>query len=93
MVVRLKESIKGPSFSVINNINITEIKDMGIIIKDKYKLLGLNVNKEDFEEGNVDSINALAKTLTTYNNIQSSNITFEQIEFVCKAKEILKGRG
>ena len=93
MVVRLNGVIKSPGFSVINNINITENKDMGIIIKDKYKLLGLNVNKEDFEEGNVDSLVSLTRTLTNYNNIQTSNLSMEQLEFMCKAKEILKVRG
>ena len=92
MIIRLKESISEPSFSVINNINITEMKDMAIIIKDKYKLIGLNVNKEDFEEGSVESLVALAKTLTVYNNIKNSNLTLENIEFMCKAKDILKGK-
>lgn len=90
MVIRLKESTKGPGFSVINNMNITEVKDMSIIIKDKYKLLGLNVNKEDFEEGSVESLANLVKTLNIYNNIKISNITMQDIEFMCKAKEILK---
>ena len=90
MVIRLKESIKEPGFSVINNINITEVKDMSIIIKDKYKLLGLNVNKEDFEEGSVESLTNLVKTLNIYNNIKISNLTMQDIEFMCKAKEILK---
>lgn len=90
MIIRLKEAIKEPNFSVINNMNITEVKDMSIIIKDKYKLLGLNVNKEDFEEGSVDSLNASAKTLTIFNNIKNSNLTIEELDFMCKAKEILK---
>ena len=93
MVIRLKESIEEPNFSVINNMNITEVKDMAIIIKDKYKLLGLNVNKEDFEEGSVDSLNTSVKTLTIFNNIKKSNLTFEELNFMCKAKEILKNRG
>ena len=79
MIIRLKESISGPSFSVINNMNITEMKDMAIIIKDKYKLMGLNVNKEDFEEGSVESLMSLTKTLTVYNNIKNSNLTLENI--------------
>lgn len=93
MIIRLKQAIKEPNFSVINNINITEIKDMAIIIKDKYKLLGLNVNKEDFEEGSVESLVTSTKTLTIYNNIKNSNLTLEEIDFMCKAKEILKNRG
>ena len=93
MVIRLKAAIKEPNFSVINNINITEEKDMTIIIKDKYKLLGLNVNKEDFEEGSVESLVAVTKNLTMYNNIGNSGLTLEQIDFMCKSKEILKGRG
>lgn len=92
MVIRLKQAIKQPNFSVINNMNITEIKDMTIIIKDKYKLLGLNVNKEDFEEGNVESLINLTKTLTIYNNIKASKLTIDQIEFMCKTKEILKNK-
>lgn len=90
MVIRLKQAIKEPNFSVINNMNITELKDMAIIIKDKYKLLGLNVNKEDFEEGSVESLNASAKTLTVFNNIKNSNLTLEDLDFMSKAKEILK---
>ena len=93
MIVRLKEEIKQPNFSVINNMNITEVKDMTIIIKDKYKLLGLNVNKEDFEEANVEALVALTKTLTMYNNIGHSNLTVGDIEFMCKSKEIVKSRG
>ena len=90
MVVRLKQQIKEPGFSVINNMNITELKDMTIIIKDKYKLLGLNVNKEDFEEGSVESFSTQTKVLTMYNNIKNSKLSLEEIEFMCKAKEILK---
>ena len=90
MVIRLKQAINEPNFSVINNMNITEVKDMAIIIKDKYKLMGLNVNKEDFEEGSVDSLNAVVKTLTVFNNIKNSNLTLEDLDFMCKAKEILK---
>ena len=59
-------------------------------LKDKYKLLGLNVNKEDFEEGSVESLANLVKTLNIYNNIKISNLTMQDIEFMCKAKEILK---
>lgn len=90
MVIRLKQSINEPNFSVINNMNITEVKDMAIIIKDKYKLMGLNVNKEDFEEGSVESLNAVVKTLTVFNNIKNSNLTIEDLDFMCKSKEILK---
>ena len=90
MVIRLKQAINEPNFSVINNMNITEVKDMAIIIKDKYKLMGLNVSKEDFEEGSVESLNAVAKTLTVFNSIKNSNLTLEELDFMCKAKEILK---
>lgn len=90
MIYRLKEERKGPNFSVINNMNITEEKDITIIIKDKYKLLGLNVNKEDFEEANVEALSNQTKILTMFNNIKNSNLTVEDIEFMCKAKEILK---
>ena len=93
MIIRLKTQLKEPGFSVINNMNITELKDITIIIKDKYKLLGLNVNKEDFEESNIESLSTQTKILTIYNNIKNSKLSIEDIEFMCKAKEILKDRG
>lgn len=93
MIARLKDQIKQPNFSVINNMNITEVKDMTIIIKDKFKLLGLNVSKDDFDDANIDSLNNLTKTLAIYNNIKNSNLTIEDLDFMCKAKEIIKDRG
>ncbi len=90
MINRLKDAIKEPNMSVINNVNISGLKDMTIIIKDKYKLLGLNVNKEDFEAQNIDGLISTAKTLTIYNNINNSKLTLDEIKFMCKAKEILK---
>jgi len=93
MIIRLKEEIKQPNFSVINNINITEEKDITIIIKDKYKLLGLNVSKDDFEETNVEVLRNQTKIITMSKNIKNSNLSLEEIDFTCKAKEILKDRG
>lgn len=90
MIEKLKDFVKLPYFSVINNINITETKDLTIIIKDKYKLLGLNVNKEDFEESSIDGLANVTRALTMKDNIQHSNLSVEDIGFMCKAKEILK---
>ncbi len=90
LIDKLKEFIKNKRFEVINNINITEEKDIGIIIKDKYKLFGLNVNKEDLNEANLDSIINTVNTIVISKDIENTQISIDDIEFMYKANNLLK---
>lgn len=87
---KLKQFVELPYLSVINNTSITERKDIRIIIKDKFKLLGLNISKDDFEEANLEALENLTKILSINYNITKSKVTVQDIAFMCKVKELLK---
>lgn len=82
--VRLNE------FSVINNIEIENKKEISIIIKDKYKLFGMDLSKENFSTDNIELLTKDTEIINNYNNIEKSGISIEEIQFIIEAKEILK---
>ena len=90
MIDRLKYSIKTCCFNVINNANITQEKDIRIIVKDKYKLFGLNISKEDLDEANIEGFINTVNTIAISQNIKNTRLDVESIEFMCKAKSVLK---
>ena len=77
-------------FKVINYVKISDTKDLAVIIKDKYKLFGLQVSKENFQEDNVEDLIRKVKLITNYNNIQKSKFSVEDLEYITTVKELLK---
>ena len=65
-IEKLEKFLVNPNNNIINNITIQEEKDIGLIIKDKYKLSNFLLEKEDLEKDNLDN---LIKTLENINNI------------------------
>ena len=90
MIERFINFIRLYHFSVLNNVNIFEKKDIAIVIKDKYKLLGLEVSKDNFLESNLDDFAKQTQIIDYYNDIERSNIQLEDIQFVMTSKAILK---
>ena len=77
-------------FTVINYVKISDTKVLAVIIKDKYKLFGLQVSKENFQEDNVDDLIRKVKLITNYNNIQKSKFSVQDLEYITTVKEMLK---
>lgn len=82
--------IKSPYFTIINNISISEEKDIALIIKDRYKLLNFNIEKQDLEEENLDNLLDSLEKINIRNNINKSGLTIEQIDNICEYNRILK---
>ena len=78
------------NLTIINNIKITDNKDIAMIIKDKYNLCNINIEKGDFDEDNIDSLIVTAGNICEYNYILNSKITLDDIKFVISAKKILE---
>ena len=89
-IADFKEFIKNPNITIINNISITQEKDIALTIKDKYKLCNMNVMKEDFEEDNLDKLMSNVDVICTYNNIKRSNLSVEDIKFILQAGKLLE---
>ena len=90
MIERFRRFVRLHDFSVINHINITEKKDISVVIKDKYKLLGLNILKDNFSNAGLDDFISQVHTISYYNDIKNSNIPIEDIQYMMNAKPILK---
>lgn len=89
LINELKNFLQNPYNIIIKNITILDEKDIEIIISDRYKLLGFNINKEDISEQNVDNLVAILTNLEIKYNMNISNIKYEDIEFMCEFKKIL----
>ena len=89
-IKEIREFIKNTNFEVINNIGISDEKPVDLTIKDMYKLFGINLQKENFQEDNIEDIIKRVNIICGYNNIQNSPYTVENIEYILKAKALQK---
>ena len=51
MAKNIRDFITFSNFTVINFIKISDKKELSVTIKDKYKLFGMQISKENFQEG------------------------------------------
>ena len=87
---QIRDFINFSNFAVINYIKISDTKDLAVIIKDKYKLFGIQVSKENFQEDNLEDLIKKVKIISNYNNIQKSKFSIEELEYIITVKEMLK---
>lgn len=86
----IRKFIDFSNFTVINYIKISDTKDLAVIIKDKYKLFGMQISKENFQEDNIEDLIKRVKIITNYNNIQKSKFSVEDLEYIIIVKEMMK---
>ena len=87
---KIRDFVSFTNFTVINYVKISDTKDLSVIIKDKYKLFGLQVSKENFQEDNIEDLIRRVKLITNYNNIQKTKFSVEDLEYITTVKEMLK---
>ena len=87
---KIRDFINFSNFTVINYIKISDTKELAVIIKDKYKLFGIQVSKENFQEDNLEDLIKKVKIITNYNNILKSKFSIDDLEYIMAVKELLK---
>lgn len=90
MAKDIRNFINFSNFTVINYIKISDKKELSVIIKDKYKLFGMQVSKENFQEDNIEDLIKKVKIIANYNNIQKSKFSVNDLEYITTVKEMLK---
>ena len=85
----LKEFVNWPYFTIINNIKVSDDKDIMFIIKDKYNLLNVNLTKEDLEGDNLDSLIESLNTLEIFYYINKNGINLDDIKDLIEFKKLL----
>lgn len=91
-ITDLREFILWPHTTILNNINIMEDKDILVIIKDRYKMLDIEISPEDLEIDNIDSLIAIVKNIEIGNSIKKNKIDVEEIKYICEFKKILENK-
>ena len=61
-----------------------------MIIKDRYKLLSFNIEKEDFSTKSVDGMISTLENIATSINLNKTGLTVEGIEEILELKEVIK---
>ena len=86
----LIEFVKFPYFTIINNIYIDENKDIALIIKDRYKLLNFNIEKDDLAEDNLDNLLNLLEKIKINYAIKKAGLNIEEIISICNFKKVIE---
>lgn len=90
MAKEIRDFVTYSNFTVLNYVKMSDKKALSVIIKDKYKLFGMEISKENFEEGNIDDLIKKVKIVNNYNNIQKSKFSVKDLEYITTVKEMLK---
>ena len=91
-IVKLKTFMKSPYHTIMKNIHISDEKNVQIIIKDRYRLLNFKVEKEDLDEENIEALVRNLKAIEISLNLENTGLKIEDIDIVCKIKELLKNK-
>ena len=63
-----------------------------MIIKDRYKLLNFNIEKDDLNENNIDTLIRTLEKIKTALNLKQEGLNIKHIEELCTIKKLLKNR-
>ena len=85
----LIEFMKWPYCNILNNIDIMEEKNLLLVIKDRYRLLGINLGAEHLAEENLEQLEAEMKKIVLDYNIRKNKIDIEELGYIAEFKKIL----
>lgn len=78
----LFEFIYTNDLNIINNISITENKNIPQIISDRYRLIKISVKEDKITQDNIDSYLDNLDILITYYDLSRVNIDLDEISFI-----------
>ena len=89
-VEEYRNFVNNTNVTVINNQKIADSKEIALVIKDKYKLYNINLEKGDFSEDNLEGIISSTNNICVYNYILGSKVSINDIKFLLEAKKIIE---
>ncbi len=89
IVDELKDFVNWPYFTILNNIKLSDQKNIMLIIKDRYNLLNMNVSRDDLAVDNVETVINTLKKCETYYYIMKNNIDLQVVSETYEFKKIL----
>lgn len=89
MVRDLRKFVNWPYFTILNNIEITEQKEIMFIIKDRYNLTNIIVTNEDLDADNVEGVINTLKKCEVYYYLKANKINLQELSETYEFKKIL----
>ena len=86
---RLNHFLLNPYHTIINNISFVQDKDISLIIKDRYILMGFKIEKKDLFIENIDSLIKELEKIERYFNLKQTKLKIEEIEEIIELRKIL----
>lgn len=78
-----------PHNSLSRKVNVFADYDIISVVAEKYKLLNLIITREMIDKDNIDSTLDNVQFIYFIQNVEDSPISLEDIEMICKMKEII----
>ena len=76
--------------SIINNIYITDERDIAMVIFDKYNLLGFNIQPDLLEPENIDGLIEVVSVLVNNIYFDKVNVSISNLNFIYEAVDIIE---
>ena len=73
---------------LLKKITILSDVDIEDIIYDKYRLLNIKLDKEILNKDNIENLIAKLNTFRVINNVEMSNISFDEIKMMCEIGDL-----
>lgn len=89
-VKELNNFLENPNNTIISNLTILEDKDVGLIVKDRYRLLDFKIEKEDVSVENLDNLISILENIVNSFYIKIAKIDMKDVEVLLEYNKILK---
>ena len=89
IINELKEFLSNPQFNIfLKNIRINDESKIEQTIQDRYYLFNIEIKEENLKPENLDTTIEVVNKIVLYNNIKASQISVQDIKFLCELKRI-----
>ena len=90
LITDIDKNIYCPYSVLVDNINYMDVETLNLIVYDKYRLIGLNLNTDDFQEENLEGLSKVIGNIIIYYTLLELNIKLDEISFIMSSDEIIK---
>lgn len=87
-IEKLNTFIYSPYNNILDNILLSEDKDISMLIMDRYNLFGFNLTKEKLEQDNIDNLIKQLEIILRSIVMDKNNITESRIKFLKETNNI-----
>ena len=87
-IANISNYIYETNINLINNVLITEDKNLSQIIVDRYKMSNIKIDEAQLEKDNIDNLLMKVLQIITYYDVQRTNFDTKSVEFLVEIEKI-----